>query len=382
MKGSVIVLGGGVGGVIAANLLRKRLSAEYKVTLIDREENHVFAPSLLWLMTGDRDAAAISRPLHNLQEKGIEVVRGDIERIDAENRTVLVNGQSISGDYLIVALGAALAPEDLPGLDTGYSFYDLKEAERLRQQVATFQQGHVVVLTASPVYKCPAAPYEAAMLLSHYFQTHGTRSQIRISFYAAEGGPLAVAGKNVTEAVQQMLQERDIAYHPQHVIQTIDAGAHTLHFANGVQDSYDLLVYVPAHKPPQVIRESGLLGQNGWVEVDRHTLETKVPGVYAIGDVTGIPLEMGKPLPKAGVFAHGQAKVVANNIACKITGKGRLMEFAGHGECFVEIGDHKAGFARGNFYASPSPAVKVFRPGVRWHLGKVAFEKNWFRAWF
>ncbi|MHB1630352.1 MAG: FAD-dependent oxidoreductase, partial [Bacilli bacterium] len=257
-----------------------------------------------------------------------------------------------------------------------------KEAERLRQQVSTFQQGHVVVLTVSPVYKCPAAPYEAAMLLRHYFQTHGARRQIRISFYAAEGGPLAVAGDNVSESVRGMLQERDIAYHPQHVIQTIDTAAHTLHFANGVEDSYDLLVYVPAHKPPRVIQEAGLLGQNGWIEVDRHTLETKVPGVYAIGDVTGIPLEMGKPLPKAGVFAHAQAKVVANNIACKITGKGRLMEFNGHGECFVEIGDRKAGFAHGDFYASPSPAVKVARPGVRWHLGKVAFEKNWFRTWF
>ncbi|UOF90888.1 NAD(P)/FAD-dependent oxidoreductase [Fodinisporobacter ferrooxydans] len=382
MRRSIVILGGGVGGVITANLLRKKLSDEYEITLIDRETNHVFAPSLLWLMTGDRNAEKISRPLSRLKRKGIEFIQGEIEQIDAQNRTVIVNGENISSDYLIISLGAVLTPEEISGLETGFSFYDLKETERLKQKLWEFQKGRVVVVTASPVYKCPAAPYEAAMLIHAFFQKRGIRPQVTMSFYAAEPAPLAVAGTNVSEGVQQMLRERDISYYPQHQITKVDPDKRELYFANGVHDSYDLLVYVAPHKPPRVVQESGLVGKSGWVTVDRHTLETKIPGVYAIGDVTGIPLELGKPLPKAGVFAHGQAKVIANNIAHKITGEGQQIEFNGHGECFIEIGNNKAGFARGNFYASPAPTVKVHQPGIRWHLGKIAFEKSWFRTWF
>ena len=296
MKNTVVVLGGGVGGVITANLLRKNLPDPYRITLIDREEHHVFAPSLLWLVTGERQAGNISRPLKFLKEKGIEFIQGEIEHIDAQSHTVIVDGESITGDYLVLSLGATLVPEEIPGLkQAGYSFYDLAQAERLRQKLAEFQGGHIVLLTASPLYKCPAAPYEMAMLLDAYFQKRGLRSRVRMSFYAAEPAPMAVAGVNVSESVVQLLRQRGIAYQPQHQIVRVDHNRQTIDFANGVQDSYDLLIHVPTHKPPKVIQESGLIGENGWVSVNRHSLETKIPNVYAIGDVTGILLEMGKP---------------------------------------------------------------------------------------
>lgn len=382
LESTVVVLGGGVGGMITANLLRKNLPEPYTITLIDREEHHVFAPSLPWLVTGERQAGNISRSLNSLKQKGIEFIQGEIEHVDAQRRTVIVDGRSITGDYLVLSLGAALVPEEIPGLAAGYSFYDLAQAERLRQKLAEFQGGSLVLLTASPLYKCPAAPYEMAMLLDSYFQKRGIRSRVRMSFYAAEPAPMAVAGVNVSESVVQFLRQREISYYPQHQIIRVNPDKKTIDFTNGVQESYDLLIHVPTHKPPKVIQESGLIGENGWVTVNQYSLETAIPKVYAIGDVTGIPLEMGKPLPKAGVFAHGQAKVVANNIILQLTGKGRRAEFDGHGECFIEIGKHKAGFARGNFYASPRPVVKVYPPGIRWHFGKVFFEKNWFRTWF
>jgi sulfide:quinone oxidoreductase len=118
------------------------------------------------------------------------------------------------------------------------------------------------------------------------------------------------------------------------------------------------------------------------MSVDRHTMETQYPGVYALGDVVGIPLALGKPLPKAGVFAHGEAEVVAQNIAHSITGKAEPARFDGHGECFIEAGDGKAGFGRGNFYAEPLPQVKLHNVGRRWHAAKVLFEKDWLRKWF
>jgi sulfide:quinone oxidoreductase len=162
----------------------------------------------------------------------------------------------------------------------------------------------------------------------------------------------------------------------------VDAAARRIAFANGASATYDLLAYVPPHRVPKVVRESGLVGDSGWITVDRNTLETHVPGVYAIGDVVGIPLKLGKPLPKAGVFAHGEAKVVATNIAHLVTGKGKPARFDGHGACFLEAGDGKAGYGAGDFYADPVPRIKLHPSARRWHAGKVLFEKRWLSKWF
>lgn len=138
-----------------------------------------------------------------------------------------------------------------------------------------------------------------------------------------------------------------------------------------------MLAYVPPHRAPRVIRGSALASETGWISVDRHSLETRFPGVYAIGDVVSIPLKLGKPLPKAGVFADGEAEVVAKNIAAVVRGKPPSERFNGHGECFIEIGDGRAGFGGGDFYAEPKPVVAVRSPTRRFHLSKVLFEKVW-----
>ena len=129
-------------------------------------------------------------------------------------------------------------------------------------------------------------------------------------------------------------------------------------------------------------REAGLVNESGWIPVDRHTLQTSFPGVFALGDATTIPLKMGKPLPKAGVFAHSQAEAVANNIAVSLTGTGTPASFQGFGECFLEVGDGKAAVGRGNFYGDPAPLIEMKTPGLFWHWGKVWFEKYWLWRWF
>jgi sulfide:quinone oxidoreductase len=350
---------------------------------VEREANHLFAPSLLWLITGARRPEKIVRPLDRLRRKGIEVVRGEIERIDPTERSVTVSGKSLQGDHVVVSLGAELAPETVPGLaDAGHDFYTLAGAERLRDALAAFRSGRLVVLTASPAYKCPAAPYEAAMLMEAHCRKRGLRDRIQIDLYAAEPGPLGVAGPDVSAGVRQMVEQKGIAYHPEQQIERVDPAARRLHFTNGADAEFDLLAYVPPHRCPAVVREAGLVGESGWVPADRHTLETKFPGVYAIGDVAGIPLKLGKPLPKAGVFAHRQAEVVAHNIARAVRGRGEPARFDGHGECFVETGGGKAGFGRGNFYAEPTPDVKLYPVGYRWHLGKLWFERRWLSKWF
>ncbi len=379
----VLILGGGVGGLVAANRLRAALPDEHRVVLVERDAAFVFAPSLLWLMTGDRTADKISRPLARLERKGIELVRGEIQKIDAERREVTVDGRAIVGDYLVIALGAELAPETIPGLEAaGHSFYSLAGAEALRDALASFTGGRLVVLTAAPAYKCPAAPYEAAMLLEHHCRKRKIRDKTQIDLFAAEPGPMGVAGPEVSKGVRQMVESKGIDYHPEHQITEVDPAARRLKFKNGVEASYDLLAYVPPHRAPRVVRESGLVGESGWIAVDRNTLATKHERVFAICDVVGIPLTLGKPLPKAGVFAHAEAEAVAKTITCAITGKGQPATFNGEGECFVETGDGKAGYGKGNFYGEPVPQVKLHSPGRRWHAGKVLFETYWLKRWF
>jgi len=388
---AVVILGGGVGGLVAATTLRKKLPAPHRVIIVDRERDHLFAPSLLWLMTGQRSAGKIRRPLDRLAKKGIEVVHGDIEGIEPEARRIRLTERSPGGDrvpsrdleadYLVVSLGAELTPETIPGLaKSGHNFYTLAGAESLRDALEDFKGGRIVVLTASPAYKCPAAPCEAAMLINDYCRKRGIGDGTQVDLYAAEPGPMGVTGPEVSAGVRQMVEDMGIAYYPDHQVTEVDAQRIT--FENGVTADFDLLAYVPPHRAPRVVGEAGLVDDSGWIPVDRNTLDTQFPGVYAIGDVTGIPLEMGKPLPMAGVFAEREAEVVAQNIALDITGKGKPASYDGFGECFVETGGGKAGFGRGNFYAEPTPQIKLYRANRRWHLGKVLFEKNWFRRWF
>jgi sulfide:quinone oxidoreductase len=379
---TVLVLGGGIGGIVASTRLRKQLPREHRVVLIEREVDYVFAPSFLWLMTGLRRREKISRPLANLY-KGIEWVQGTVEKVDPESHTVIVNGRELTGDYLIIALGADLVPEVIPGLvEAGHNFYKLAGAETLRDARLGLRAGRVAVLVSAMPFKCPAAPYEAAMLLEYDFRKRKLRQDIKVDLYSPEPGPMPVAGPEVSRQVRELVESRGIGFHPEHVVTQVDPGARVIHFANGATAAFDLLAYVPPHRAPGVVTECGLTGESGWVGVDRQTLETRFPGVFAIGDITGIMLGIGKPLPKAGVFAHGEAEVVAGNLVHEITGKGKPVRFDGHGECFIETGDGRAGFGSGNFFAEPAPEIKLRQPSRTLHVGKVAFEKYWLYEWF
>lgn len=276
-----------------------------------------------------------------------------------------------------------MTAETIPGLsEAGHTFYTLDGAEQLNEARSKFQQGRIVVLVCSAPFKCPAAPVEAALLLENDCRKRNIRDTAAIDIYTPEPGPMALAGPENSRQLRTMVEAKGIGYHPEHAVTHVEPDKKRIHFANGVTADFDLLAYVPPHRAPQVVRDAGLVGESGWIPVDKHTMATKFPNVYAIGDATGIKLSVGKPLPKAGVIAHGQAEVVANNLVHELTGQGTPKQFDGHGACFIETGDGKAGLGQGNFYAEPAPQMKLYQPGYLLHLGKVAYEKYWLFKWF
>lgn len=375
----VVVLGGGIGGQVAATRLKQKLGPSARVVLIERSPTFTFAPSLLWLMVGDRRAPAITRDYSGLSRRGVEVIHDSVTEVDTAAAAVRTDSLKVPYDYLVFALGASLDPDRIPGLaEHSYHPYDLASAERLREALERFQGGRVSVAIASLPYKCPAAPYETAMLIDGYLRKRGLRGASQIDLFTPEPLPLPVAGAHAGYSVAAELAARDIAFHPKVNLQAVDVGA--LRFDTGTH-AHDLAVVIPPHKPPALLAASGLAGTNGWIAVDRSTLRTRASNVYAIGDNTAIPLENGLMLPKAGVFAHGQAEVVAENITRRIRGDLREESFDGHGMCFLETGGAKSGLARGNFYASPVPKVELRRPGRTWHAAKIAFEQYWLRRW-
>jgi sulfide:quinone oxidoreductase len=383
MSKTALVLGGGLGGTVAAQALRRLLPREHRVVMVERAEGHVFPPSLLWLMVGARSAEAISRPCAHAARSGIELVRGEVRALDPAAKTAQVGEQTLRGDALVIALGAEYAPQSIPGLaEAGLCIYTLEGAIAIREALERFEGGRLAVLTAAPQYKCPAGPYEAALLVDDYLRRHGCRERTTMDFYAAEPGPMMVAGAAVSAGVRAMVEARGVGYHPEHQVKSVDPGARRIEFANGASAEFDLLLYVPPHRAPEAVKAAGLTNESGWIPVDRHTLATRFADVYAVGDITVIPLKMGRPLPKAGVFAHGQAEAVAHTIAHAWTGRGKPGRFNGEGMCFIETGGGRAGMGSGNFYAEPLPEVRLREPGLLWHGAKVLYEKYWLYARF
>jgi sulfide:quinone oxidoreductase len=307
---TVLVLGAGIGGIVLSSLLRKGLDKAHRIILFDQELNHSFQPSYLWVMTGDRSSESISRPFTDLKQDGIEFVQGIVKNISTqEKRVTLADGRQFSGDYVVVALGADLVPEIIPGLKgAGHNLYTLEGVEAIRDARLQLQSGRIAVVVAGLPYKCPASPCEAAMILEHDCMDRKIRDQVQIDLYTPESGPMPVTGEQMSNQVRQMMESKGIVYHSGHSILSVNEKLKQITFQNGIVADFDLLIYVPPHRAPLCVIDGGLVNSLGWISVDRFTLETRFPGIFAIGDINSIPLAIGKPLPKAGVFAYAQAK--------------------------------------------------------------------------
>ncbi len=376
-RNTIVVLGGGIGGLVAANELRRWLADRHRVVLVEKNRDFVFAPSLLWLMVGSRRPEQITKELSRLVHPGVELVQAEVREIDAAGGKVATSKGILEYDALVVSLGAALAPEAMPGYaDAAHNFFDLDGAAGLARALQGFKGGRLLVAVSSLPYKCPAAPYEAAFLLEDALRRRGLRERTRIEVFTPEPQPMPVAGPVLGQAVTGLLAQRGIEFHPNRPISFIDPEHRELVFQDGSREAFDLLAAVPPHRAPQVIRDSELANEAGWVPVDKRSMRTRFENVYALGDVTAVTLSSGKPLPKAGVFAHAEALAVARSLAAALSG-GHREEFDGAGFCWMELGRGTAAFAAGDFYAEPNPAVDLKQPGRLMHWGKVLFENYW-----
>lgn len=372
---TVVVIGAGTGGIVLANRLCERLAPAHRIVIVERSATHAFAPSFLWLMVGQRRRESITRPVRRLLRPGVELVIGEAGEIDARQRLVRAGSETIAYDVLVLASGADMR-FDVPGAET---FFTLDGAERLHGKLQEFHGGRVAVVVTSTPYKCPGAPAEGAMLIRDFLRSRGVEAQVDL--FTPEPAPMPVAGPELGEAVRGMLAERGVAYHPGHEMLALEEG--TLRFRDREPVPADLVITIPRHLPPAVVRTAGVANEGGWAAADPRTLATRDASIFAIGDCAAIPLpgrwrpEAPLMLPKAGVFAHAQALALAERIAASLHGRKPVREFCGDGFCMLEAGEQLAGFAFGDFYATPAPQIHLKRIGPLWHAAKVLFEQWW-----
>ena len=376
---TIIILGGGFGGLVAAQQLRRTLPSEHRVVVVERQNIFSLCAFNMRFMIGEiKDQREVERELSKLAHKGIEWVHSEILEIDPVMRRVRTSSGTLEGDYLIIALGAEKDGASIPGfVESAYNLYEASDAFLIHKSLQELDNGRAIVLICRSPFSCPAAPYEAAFLMDSAFRSKGKRQSVEVAVYTPELKPMAGAGPMMGDALIGMLKERDIKYNPQQKLQRIESEARKIIFEGG-EVHFDLLVGIPPHTAPKVVREAGLTDETGWIPVEIDTLETSYPNVFALGDVTSIkqPNPTGLSLPKAGVFADEQGRVVAANIEAELRGEVKSKKFDGRGFCYIEVGNGQAAFGSGNFYNYPSPRVYLEPPSQKLHEERKSLEQD------
>ena len=376
----IVILGGGVGGTLTANLLARRLRRRIDagtdtVTVVDRTGQHDYQPGFLYIAIGGERAAHLQRPERSLLDRRVSLIVGDVERVDAEARTIrLHDGGALPYDQLVIATGSRIAPEDVEHFDQeAHHFYSAEAAARLRTALDGFTGGRIVIGIAGMPYKCPPAPLEVAFLIEAELRERGLRERSELHFCSPIGRAFTI--ESVSDMATPILEERGIELHTFFNVETIDPERKVIESLEGEALPYDLLILVPPHKGEPFLVTSGLApGPGGWLPTDRTTLQVGGrPEVYALGDATDLPLS------KAGSTAHFEAPVVTERIVAAIEGRevdpGRG-DYLGKVMCFFEIGDGKGTLLRFDYDHPPKPPT----PNRVWHLGKIVFNKTYWHT--
>jgi sulfide:quinone oxidoreductase len=377
MKRHVVILGAGFGGLELATRLSETLQDAVRVTLLDRNDSFVFGYSKLDVMLGRRSADDVRLPYRDIDKDGVEFRQETVTGIDPAARRVATDAGSYDADFLVVAMGADYDMDATPGLEAGgYEYYTVAGAERLRDALADFDGGRVVVSVLGQPFKCPPAPFEGAFLLHEYFTQRGIRDSVQMTSTFPMQRPVPVTVE-VAQMFRDALAERGIEELPQHLVTSIDPATRAAQLANGGALPYDLFVGIPIHRAPDPLAASGL-AVNGWVPVDQTNLRTRFPQVYALGDVCTGP----RTVPKAGIFAESAALVVADDIAALIAGGEPPAPYGGSGICYAEFGDGLVSKVDVNFLSGAAAAAQRFEPSRDYAAEKEEFGATRRARWF
>jgi sulfide:quinone oxidoreductase len=373
----VLILGGGFGGIAAAVALRGQLDPADQIVVVERRTTFVMGLRKNWAVLDPNALAEGERPLALLADRGIRVVAGTIGAIHPAERAAEVDGDRWDADALVVALGAERDPDRVPGFrERAIDVYDQTQGDRARAAIEAFSGGRLVIGIFGAPYPCPPAPFELAMLVDERLRARGIRGAIEV--FSPLPLSLPILGQAGCGSFESRLEDAGIAFLRDHVATAVDDGA--VVFGDS-RRPFEMLLGVPPHRVPPVVAQSGLTGGGPWVKVEPRTLETSHPGVYAIGDVTALPLANGQMLPKAGAFAQAQGEAVAARIASTFDGGQPTATFAGDGACFLETGGGTAAMVTGGFLEDP-PSVRLTDPSPEHFAAKQAFERERLEAWF
>jgi sulfide:quinone oxidoreductase len=360
----VLVLGAGFGGLELAATLSERMGDRLDLILMDKSESFYFGYSKLDVMFGRKKASAVKYPYSRINKSGVQFRQESIHSIDPVKRQVITQKGSYEADVMVIALGADYDMDATPGLaEGGYEFYTFEGAERVREVLPTFKQGHAMVGVCSFPFKCPPAPSETALLLHEYLVRQRVRDQCTISLVLPFELPLPPS-YGTSKALLKAFKKNNIHYIPEMMVGSIDAQRKIAELDDGQEIPFDLFLGIPEHCVPAALDQSGLV-YNEWIPVDPSTMLTKFPDVYAIGDVASAGI------PKSGQFAAGAARSAAEHIIAKYEGHEFLAEYDGAGSCYVEFGEGRMGRADVEFFRKPYP--KGIHRGVSKAL---AVEKN------
>jgi len=371
----VLVLGAGFGGLELTTRLSDEFGDDIDIVLVDKADGFIFGFSKLDVMFGRTTADAVHHAYSDIVKPGVRFVQSTIRSIDPVAKRVVTDAGTFDADILVVALGADLHPDATPGLlEGGHEFYTVAGAFACRDVLENFAGGRVIVAVTSTPFKCPPAPSETALLTHDYLSARGLRDASSISLVMPLGVPIPPSPA-ASKALLVAFEERGIDWHPDTLVRRLDAERKVAVLSDGGEMPYDLFLGVPVHRAPQVVLHSGMT-VDGWIPVDSLTLDTSFPGVYAVGDVTSVGT------PKAGVFAEGQAAVVADRIAGVVRGEASLSTYGGNGMCYLEFGEDEIAIVNVTFRSGHAPFGDMEGPSAALVADKVEFGRHRVQRWF
>jgi sulfide:quinone oxidoreductase len=371
----VVVLGAGFGGLELTTRLSDEFGDDLDLVLIDQSDGFVFGFSKLDVMFGRVSATSVHHPYRDVLKPGVQFVQTTVRSIDPGAKRVETDAGTFDADVLVVALGADLQPDATPGLvEGGNEFYTEAGAFACRDVLAGFDGGRVIVAVTATPFKCPPAPSETVLMMHDYLSSRGLRDRSEIALVMPLGVPIPPSPV-ASKALLAAFAERGIDWYPETLVRGLDPARLVALLSDGGEMPYDLFLGVPVHRVPEVVAESGMT-VDGWIPVDPLTLETAFPGVYAVGDVSSVGT------PKAGVFAEGQASVVADAISALLRGGGDAHHYDGRGICYVEFGDEGVARVDVMFVSGQPPTGQFDPPSLAYVADKLEFGSSRIQRWF